>query len=237
VISDKEKNLTAFHEAGHAIVGMMLPYADPVHKVSIIPRGRAGGYTLMLPKEDRSYLTRSELLDQLKTLLGGRVAEALVLGEISTGAQNDLERATEIVRKMITVYGMSDVLGPITYGKRHEQVFLGRDISRDRDYSEEVAAAIDKEVRHLIDDAYIKTEAMLKEHLDFLHLVASNLVERETLEGDELEQLLKTGGIVEKVAVEPPAAEPAATAAKPVSAPNEKISPQAVYSSCQQDDA
>lgn len=198
VISDKEKKLTAYHEAGHALVGMMLTHTDPVHKVSIIPRGRAGGYTLMLPKEDRYYATRSELLDQLKTLLGGRVAEALVLGEISTGAQNDLERATELVRKMITEFGMSEVLGPITFGRRQEQVFLGRDISRDRNYSEEVASSIDREVRRLIEDAYAKTEEMLKQNIDKLHLVANVLLERETLEGEELDQLLKTGKIEEK---------------------------------------
>lgn len=198
VISDKEKKLTAYHEAGHALVGMMLTHTDPVHKVSIIPRGRAGGYTLMLPKEDRYYATRSELLDQLKTLLGGRVAEALVLGEISTGAQNDLERATELVRKMITEFGMSEVLGPITFGRRQEQVFLGRDISRDRNYSEEVASSIDKEVRRLIEDAYTKTEEMLKQNIDKLHLVANVLLERETLEGEELDQLLKNGKLEEK---------------------------------------
>lgn len=198
VISDKEKKLTAYHEAGHALVGMMLTHTDPVHKVSIIPRGRAGGYTLMLPKEDRYYATRSELLDQLKTLLGGRVAEAVVLGEISTGAQNDLERATELVRKMITEFGMSEVLGPITFGRRQEQVFLGRDISRDRNYSEEVASSIDKEVRRLIEDAYAKTEEMLKQNIDKLHLVATVLLERETLEGEELDQLLKNGKIEEK---------------------------------------
>ncbi len=195
VISDKEKKLTAYHEAGHALVGMLLTHTDPVHKVSIIPRGRAGGYTLMLPKEDRYYATRSELLDQLKTLLGGRVAEALVLDEISTGAQNDLERATELVRKMICEYGMSDVIGPITFGRRQEQVFLGRDIARDRNYSEEVAYSIDKEVRRLIEEAYQKTEQMLKNNLDKLHLIAGALIERETLEGDELAQLLANGVI------------------------------------------
>ena len=139
VISDKDKRLTAYHEAGHALIGMLMPNADPVHKVSIIPRGRAGGYTLMLPKEDRNYATRSELTEQLRTLLGGRVAEAVVLEEISTGAQNDLERATDLARKMICEFGMSDVLGPITFGRRQDtQVFLGRDIARDRNYSEEV---------------------------------------------------------------------------------------------------
>ena len=177
VISEKDKKLTAYHEAGHALIGMLMPNADPVHKVSIIPRGRAGGYTLMLPKEDRNYATRSELKDQLKTLLGGRVAEALVLEEISTGAQNDLERATELSRKMICEFGMSEVLGPITFGRRQDtQVFLGRDISRDRNYSEEVAYSIDKEVRRMIEEAYEKTEAMLREHMDKLHVIAAALI-------------------------------------------------------------
>ncbi|SDE25453.1 ATP-dependent zinc metalloprotease FtsH [Sporomusa acidovorans] len=198
VISEKEKKLTAYHEAGHALIGMLLTHTDPVHKVSIIPRGRAGGYTLMLPKEDRYYATRTELLEQIKTFLGGRVAEAVVLGEISTGAQNDLERATDLVRKMITEYGMSEVLGPITFGRRQEQVFLGRDISRDRNYSEEVAYSIDKEVRRLIEDAYAKTEELLRANIDKLHLVANALLERETLEGAELAQLLNQGKITEK---------------------------------------
>lgn len=198
VISDKEKRLTAYHEAGHALIGMLLTHTDPVHKVSIIPRGRAGGYTLMLPKEDRYYATRSELLDQLKTLLGGRVAEAVILAEISTGAQNDLERATELVRKMICEFGMSDVLGPITFGRRQEQVFLGRDISRDRNYGEEVASAIDKEVRRLIENAYAEVEKMLRDNIDKLHLIAKALIERETLESDELEQLLNSGEIIPK---------------------------------------
>lgn len=198
VISEKERRLTAFHEAGHALVGMLLPDADPVHKVSIIPRGRAGGYTLMLPKEDRYYATRSELRDQLKTFLGGRVAEALVLKEISTGAQNDLERATDLVRKMITQWGMSENLGPITFGRKQEQVFLGRDIAQDRNYSEEVACAIDKEVRRLIEDAYAKTEEMLQNNMDKLHLIANALMEKETLEANELEQLLKEGKITSK---------------------------------------
>lgn len=198
VISDKEKRLTAYHEAGHALIGMLLTHTDPVHKVSIIPRGRAGGYTLMLPKEDRYYATRSELLDQLKTLLGGRVAEAVVLKEISTGAQNDLERATELVRKMICEYGMSDELGPITLGRRQEQVFLGRDISRDRNYSEEVAYAIDKEVRRLVETAYTEVEKLLNDNIDKLHLIADALIKRETLEGTELEQLLSQGEIPPK---------------------------------------
>ncbi len=199
VISEKDKKLTAYHEAGHALIGMLMPNADPVHKVSIIPRGRAGGYTLMLPKEDRNYATRSELKDQLKTLLGGRVAEAVILEEISTGAQNDLERATELTRKMICEFGMSEVLGPITFGRRQDtQVFLGRDISRDRNYSEEVAYSIDKEVRRIIEDAYEKTEAMLRENIDKLHLIAAALIEKETLEAFELEQLMKDGHISDR---------------------------------------
>lgn len=236
VISDKEKKLTAYHEAGHALVGMMLTHTDPVHKVSIIPRGRAGGYTLMLPKEDRYYATKSELLDQLKTLLGGRVAEALVLAEISTGAQNDLERATDLVRKMITEYGMSEVLGPITFGRRQDQqVFLGRDISRDRNYSEEVAYSIDKEVRRLIEEAYAKTEEMLKNNMEKLHLIANTLIERETLEGEELEQLLNGGKLEEKPASaeeQPPAVAP--TNAIPVS--DDSSGPKVVYVSRREDD-
>ncbi|MCX7780963.1 MAG: ATP-dependent zinc metalloprotease FtsH, partial [Negativicutes bacterium] len=228
VISDKEKKLTAYHEAGHALVGMMLTHTDPVHKVSIIPRGRAGGYTLMLPKEDRYYATRSELLDQLKTLLGGRVAEALVLGEISTGAQNDLERATELVRKMITEFGMSEVLGPITFGRRQEQVFLGRDIARDRNYSEEVAYAIDKEVRRLIEDAYAKTEQMLKENMEKLHLIAAALLERETLEGEELEQLLKNGHIQDKN-TDAEEEQPAVAPVQALPGPDEGPGPKIVY--------
>jgi len=197
VISENEKKLTAYHEAGHALVGMMLSHTDPVHKVSIIPRGRAGGYTLMLPKEDRYYATRSELLDQLKTFLGGRVAEALVLDEISTGAQNDLERATSLARKMICEFGMSDALGPISFGHRDEQVFLGRDLGRDRNYSEEVAYAIDQEVRRIIEDAYAKTEEILKNNRDKLQAIAEALMIRETLEANQLEQLIKDGKITD----------------------------------------
>ncbi len=191
VISDKEKRLTAYHEAGHALVGMLLDHTDPVHKVSIIPRGRAGGYTLMLPKEDRYYATRSELLAQLKVFLGGRVAEAVVLNEISTGAQNDIERATELVRKMICEYGMSETMGPIAFGKKQEQVFLGRDISRDRNYSEEVAHSIDKEVRKMVEEAYNGVESILRENIEQLHVIAAALIEKETLEAEELLRLVQ----------------------------------------------
>ncbi len=199
VMSDKEKRLTAYHEGGHTLVGMLLPNADPVHKVTIIPRGRAGGYTLMLPKEDRSYETRGELLDRLKTLLGGRVAEEVVLGEISTGASSDLQRATQIVRSMITQYGMSAVLGPVTYGEgRDHQVFLGRDFNNQRNYSEEVAAEIDKEVRRYVEDAYEECRKLLTDNIDKLHLIAEALMERETLDASELEELMTKGKISEK---------------------------------------
>ena len=229
VISERDKKLTAYHEAGHALIGMLMPNADPVHKVSIIPRGRAGGYTLMLPKEDRNYATRSELKDQLKTLLGGRVAEALVLEEISTGAQNDLERATELSRKMICEFGMSEVLGPITFGRRQDtQVFLGRDISRDRNYSEEVAYSIDKEVRRMIEEAYEKTEAMLREHMDKLHLIAAALIEKETLEAYELEQLMKDGQIGERP-VEPDQDEANPPALQAIPVPDAEPGPKVVY--------
>ena len=196
VISDKEKRLTAYHEGGHTLVGMLLDNTDPVHKVTIIPRGRAGGYTLSLPKEDRYYATRSEMLDELKVLLGGRVAEALVLKEISSGASNDLQRATSLARQMICEYGMSDNIGPVTFGHRQDQVFLGRDIARDKEYSEEVAAEIDKEVRAFIEDAYAQTEALLSANMDKLHVIAQALIERETLEAEEIQELLKYGHIL-----------------------------------------
>lgn len=204
VISDKEKRLTAYHEGGHTIVGMLLEHTDPVHKVTIIPRGRAGGYTLSLPKEDKYYATRSEMLDELKVLLGGRVAEALVLKEISSGASNDLQRATQLARQMICEYGMSENIGPVTFGHHNNQVFLGRDIAREKDYSEEVAAEIDKEVRSFMEDAYAATEKLLSENIDKLHVIAQALMEKETLDEEEINQLVKYGHILsaeEKLAV------------------------------------
>lgn len=198
VISEKEKRLVSYHEAGHALVSTALPETDPVHKVSIIPRGRAGGYTLILPTEDRYYRTKSMLLDEIVILLGGRVAEQLVLGDISTGAQNDLERATSIARKMIMEYGMSEEIGPLTLGRKTEQVFLGRDIGRDKDYSEEVAFAIDKEVRKIIDKSYEKAEKLLNENMEKLHLIAKTLMEKETLDTDEFTALIE-GRDVEEV--------------------------------------
>lgn len=223
VMSDKEKRLTAYHEGGHTLVGMLLPNADPVHKVTIIPRGRAGGYTLMLPKEDRSYETRSELMDELKTLLAGRVAEEVILKEISTGAQSDIQRASQVVRSMITQYGMSDVLGPISFGEGHNhQVFLGRDFNNQRNYSEEVACEIDKEVRKYIEDAYEECRTIITDNIDKLHLIAQALIERETLNASELEELMTKGKISDAgVAAEIPANQnsdgtPAAIPVQPV---------------------
>ncbi|MFO7952806.1 MAG: ATP-dependent zinc metalloprotease FtsH [Bacillota bacterium] len=191
VISDFEKNIVAYHEAGHALVGYLLPHTDPVHKVSIIPRGKAGGYTLMFPEEDRYYMTRSELLDRVSTLLGGRVSEKLVLNDISTGAQNDLERATQIVRQMIMEYGMSDTLGPITLGRKQNQVFLGRDLGRDRDYSEEIAKAIDQEIRKTIDNSYQQAKDILEDNRSKLETIAQALIERETLNSEEIKTLME----------------------------------------------
>jgi len=190
VISEKEKKLVAYHEAGHALVSYFLPNTDKLHKISIIPRGRAGGYTLLLPEEDRNYITKSYLLDEVTTLLGGRVAEALVLNDISTGAQNDLERASGIVRKMITEYGMSEELGPLTFGHKSEEVFLGRDISRDRNYSDAIAFAIDKEASQYMESCYQKAEKILTDNMDKLHQIAERLMERETLEADEFEAIM-----------------------------------------------
>lgn len=194
VISEKEKKLVSYHEAGHALVGYLLPNTDPVHKVSIIPRGRAGGYTLLLPKEDRYYITRSMLLDQVTMLLGGRVAEDVVLKEISTGAQNDLERATEMVRSMIMEYGMSDELGPMTFGNKTGTPFVGRDISRDRNYGEEVATNIDKEVRKIMDKSYTRAKNMLNEHMATLQSIANTLMEKETIEAEEFKELMLQAG-------------------------------------------
>ncbi|NLZ92661.1 MAG: ATP-dependent metallopeptidase FtsH/Yme1/Tma family protein [Firmicutes bacterium] len=192
VISEFEKKIVAFHEAGHAMVGYLLPNTDPVHKVSIIPRGRAGGYTLMLPEQDRYYMTKSELLARVTTLLAGRVAEEIVLNEISTGAQNDLERATAIVRQMIMEYGMSERLGPVTLGrKQYEQVFLGRDITRDRDYSEEVAHSIDMEIRRIIDEQYKQAADLIQQNREKLDALAHALLELESLDADEITAIME----------------------------------------------
>lgn len=189
VVSEKERRLTAFHEAGHALTARLIPGTDPVHMVTIIPRGMAGGFTAYIPEEDRNYVTKRQMEDKLVTLLGGRVAEALVLDDISTGAQNDIERATKIARSMVTHYGMSDILGPMTYGTDDEEVFVGRDFGRARNYSEDVAAAIDKEMRTLIDTAYNRAETLIKENMEKLNRIAEALLEKETIDAKEFEEL------------------------------------------------
>ncbi len=192
VISDRDKNLVAYHETGHALLGEFLKSADRTHKVSIIPRGRAGGYTIPLPDEDKKFLTREELYDKIAALLGGRAAETLFLEDISTGAHDDLERATKIARAMVTEYGMSERLGPLTLGhKNDEQVFLGRDISRDRNYSEDVAAAIDQEIRGIIERSYQRAASLLEENRETVERVVEALKEREILTSDDLEILVK----------------------------------------------
>ena len=191
IMSEDEKRLIAYHEAGHAVVGGLLPHADPVHKISIIPRGRMGGYTLSLPVEDRRIQTKSYLLDLVTTLLGGRASESLVLVDISTGAHNDLERATDLVRKMITEYGMSEELGPITFGRPEEQVFMGRDFARERNYSEATAYSIDKEAHQIIEQSYQKAKKLLEDNLNKLHRIATTLLEKETIERSEFEALMQ----------------------------------------------
>lgn len=185
VISEHDRKLTAYHEAGHAVVMRLLPNADPVHEISIIPRDRAGGYTMHLPTEDRAYTSKSRLKDEMVGLLGGRVAEHLILGDISTGAKNDIDRASDIARSMVMEYGMSDKIGTISYGSDQNEVFLGRDLGRGRNFSEEVGAKIDKEIKALIDEAYNKAETLLKENIEKLHAVAGALLEKEKLEGQE----------------------------------------------------
>ena len=194
VISEKEKRVVAYHEAAHALVGKLLPHTDPVHKLSIIPRGMAMGYTLSLPVEDRYLVTKDEILDRVTMALGGRAAEDLVFGDITSGAYDDLERATKQIRRLITEYGMSDALGPMTYGTKQEQVFLGRDILRERNYSEEVAAAIDQEVRRLVTECYERAKHLLEQNRDKLNRVAEALLERETLEAEDFEALLASPG-------------------------------------------
>ena len=185
VMTAKEKKLTAYHEAGHAITTYFCETQDPVHQISIIPRGMAGGYTMHLPSEDRSYQSRNEMKEELIVLLGGRVAEALVLGDISTGASNDIERASKITRSMVTKYGMSDNLGPITYGTDGSNPFLGKEMGHVSNYSEITASAIDNEVREIITEAYQKSEKILSDHMDLLHRLAAVLFEREKLDADE----------------------------------------------------
>ena len=213
VMSEKEKKLTAYHEAGHAIATYYCKTQDPVHQISIIPRGMAGGYTMHLPTEDRSYKSRDEMREELVVLLGGRVAEALVLDDISTGASNDIERATKIARAMVTKYGMSEKLGPITYGSDDSNPFLGKEMGHISNYSEQTASEIDEEIQSIISTAYQKTEQILTDHIDELHRLAGVLYEKEKIDGVEFQQvmdgnLLPSGMAAQALGQEPQAALP-----------------------------
>ncbi|MDR5697343.1 MAG: ATP-dependent zinc metalloprotease FtsH [Armatimonadota bacterium] len=221
VLSQKERELVAFHEAGHAILRKLLPHADPPHKVTIVSRGMALGYVMGMPPEDRYTRTRAELLDEM----GGRVAEDLVFGEVTTGAENDFEQATDMARRMVTDFGMSEKLGPMSLGKRHGPVFLGRDLVESRNYSEEVAYEIDKEVRRIIDECYGRARRIIESNRDKLELVARALLDKETLDGEELERLL-SGRPLDEPVEERPEAAPAPTAAPSVAAPAAPLRPK-----------
>ncbi|WP_394963094.1 ATP-dependent zinc metalloprotease FtsH [Candidatus Allofournierella excrementigallinarum] len=217
VVTEKEKRLTAYHEAGHAITHYYCKTADPVHEISIIPRGMAGGYTMSLPEKDQSYVTKTQMQEQIVTLLGGRVAELLVLDDISTGASNDLERATKTARSMVTRYGFSERMGPVVYGSDPGETFLGRDFTQGRGYSETIAAEIDSEIRDIVDEAFETARRMLTEHRDQLEVVAQALMRREKLSGEEFKTLMEGGQLPEEA--EKPAAPDAAEAPAQPQAP------------------
>ncbi|MBE6773470.1 MAG: ATP-dependent zinc metalloprotease FtsH [Clostridia bacterium] len=220
-ISDKEKKLTAYHEAGHALATYFLPGQDPVHQISIIPRGMAGGYTMSLPSEDKSYRAKGDMLDDIVVLLGGRVAEATVLGDISTGASNDIERATDIARKMVTRYGMSESLGPIVYGSGDHEVFLGKDYGSVRNYSETVAADIDAEVKKIIASSYDRCEEIIRSNIDKLTVVAEYLIINEKVDGAGFEKLMKGESLAEEKAEDIPEEKSADSSVAEPSAPAE----------------
>jgi len=194
IISLEERRNTAYHESGHALVAKLIPDADPVHKVTIIPRGMALGLTQQIPLDDRHTYSRSFLLNNLAILFGGRAAEELVLGHMTTGAGNDLERATELARKMVCEWGMSEKLGPITYGKKEEEIFLGRDFTQRAEYSEATAVQIDNEVRRVILEAYERAKLLLRRNTEVLHKMAAALLEREVIDGGEIDEILRQYG-------------------------------------------
>jgi cell division protease FtsH len=191
IISDEEKRITAFHEAGHALVAKLLPGADPIHKVTIIPRGMALGLTQQLPMDEKHTYPKEYLLNNLVILFGGRVAEELVLNHMTTGAGNDIEKATELAHRMVCEWGMSEKLGPMTFGKKEEEIFLGRDFTQTADYSESTAIEIDSEVRRIIQESYHKAKDLLKTNLALLHKVAESLLEREVLDGSEIDAIVR----------------------------------------------
>ena len=195
LVTEEDKKLTAYHEAGHAVVAQVLPSTDPVHEISIIPRGRAGGYTLRLPEKDNDYMLKNKLLNLIAIAFGGRAAEELFLDDISTGAYSDINQASSIARGMITEYGMSEVLGPINFGSGEEDVFIGRDLLRSKNFSEEIAATIDKEVKSIVDKCYQKAKDILTENKDKVELIVKYLLEKETLSGEDFRHIFETGAI------------------------------------------
>lgn len=199
VLTDEEKRVTAYHEAGHALMAKLLPGTDPVHKVTIIPRGRALGVTMQLPTDDRHNYTKEFLYNTLAILMGGRVAEELVLKNITTGAGNDLERATDLARKMVCEWGMSEKLGPLTFGKKDEEIFLGREIATRRDFSEQVALDIDHEIKRLVAENYERTKRMLTEHMGTLKRLAEALLEKEVLDAPEIDEIVRQGSMPHSV--------------------------------------
>ena len=221
VISKKEREIIAYHEAGHALVGYMLPNADPPYKISIVSRGMAGGFTRFLPEEDRNLYARSQLHDRLAALYGGMAAEELVFGEATTGPSDDISKATSICRQMVTQWGMSERLGPRTFGRKEEMIFLGREISDQRNYSDKIAEEIDEEVRQIVDKAYQTAKKLLSEHRDKLDAIVKALLEEETIEGEVLASVLSGAGLPErpKTTGEPPVEEPATEPQKPVTPP------------------
>ena len=223
IVSDKDRKLTAYHESGHAIVAHLLPHADPVHKVTIIPRGAAGGYTMMLPTEEQNYKTKSQLLADIRVALGGRIAEALILDEISTGASGDLQSVTNTARAMVTRWGMSDELGPIVFGEQQEQIFLGKNLGHERNYSEEIAAKIDSEIHRIVEEAYKDVTKLLSDNEKFLHDMANALLEEETIDAKAVDNLYKYGTTKEPEAEEPKVASEVEGSAVPESVDAKEI--------------
>ena len=191
IISEDERRMTAYHESGHALVARLIPGTDPVHKVTIIPRGRALGVTQQLPQEDKFFITRTYAYNDLAILMGGRAAEELVMGDQTSGAGSDIERATELARRMVCEWGMSEKLGPLTFGKKEEQIFLGRDFAAMKDYSESTAVEIDQEIKRLVQENYARAKGLLQENLPALHRLAKALLEHEVLEGEQIDRLMR----------------------------------------------
>jgi len=202
VISEEEKKSTAYHEAGHTLVAKLLPGTDPIHKVSIIPRGRALGVTMQLPIEDKHSYTKESLLDRIAVLMGGRAAEEIIFSTMTTGAGNDIERATEMARKMVCEWGMSEKLGPVSFGKKDEQIFLGREMTTHKNFSEATAIEIDNEIRRIVDQNYARVKALLTDNVEILHRISHALVEKENLTGAEVDEIIKNEPATEPAPVE-----------------------------------